>query len=72
MFTAVCPVSETGTDPEGRGDTVVECGGVTGIVSPGTEGVVVQPRLNTNETNTRKTQKVFMNNDDLDILIHPV
>jgi hypothetical protein len=72
MFATDCPVSEAGEDTEGRGDTGVECEGVGVVVSPGTEGAVVQPGLMINETSTRKTQKVFTHNVDEGILIHPV
>jgi hypothetical protein len=70
MSAADCSVFDAEGDWEGKGDAMVDCASVTGIVSPGTEGVVVQPRLNTNETSTRETQRLLMNNNDLDILIH--
>ena len=59
-------------DTEDRGDTVVEGKVVSGIVPNGLEGVVVQPGIITIKTSTSETQKVVMNNVDLDILEHPV
>jgi hypothetical protein len=67
MFAEDCPESGTGAGTGDRGDTIVEEGEVTGIVPVDPEGVVVQPGIITNETTIRETQKVFMNNVDVDI-----
>jgi hypothetical protein len=72
MFAADCPVSEAGESTEGRGDTVAEGEGVTGIVPPGPVGVEVHPKTITSETRTSETQKVLMNINNLDILRHLV
>ena len=68
MLAADCSGFDVGM---GTGDTVAEGKEVTGIVPSDPEGVVVQPTIITNETNTRERQKVFMNNVDADMLIHP-
>jgi hypothetical protein len=45
---------------------------VTGVVPPGPEGVVVQPAIMSNETNTREIHKLVMSIAGLDMLAHPV
>ena len=56
----------------GTGDAVTGDKELTGIVLSDPGGVIVQPGITTNETSTRETQTVLMDNVDPDIFLPSV
>ncbi|MGA2912096.1 MAG: hypothetical protein ABSE07_01115 [Methanoregula sp.] len=72
MFAEDCPEFEIGAGTGDRGNTVVEGEEVPGIFPFDPEGVVVQPKIITNETSIIETQRVLMNKADVDIFTYPV